>query len=180
MTIIQTDQLILRHLTTDDDDFILELLNTPSFIQNVGDKEVRTTEDARKYLLDGPISSYEQFGLGLYLVVLRSQDRPIGICGLIRRPHLSDVDSGFALLPRFWGNGYACEAATATLEYGQKTAGLGRIVAFTLPENKGSIRVLEKIGLKYEDRITLSDDDAELCLYAIEFAPSDNKHGDGV
>jgi len=168
MKILETDRLILRQLSTEDAEFILELVNEPSFIQNIGDRGVRTLEDARAYILRVAISSYEKNGFGLYLVELRDSGQSIGMCGLIKRDGLEDVDIGYAFLPRFWLKGYAVEAAAAVKDYARDALGLKRLVAITDPANQGSIRVLEKIGLKYEKMVQLSADDIELKLFAID------------
>jgi RimJ/RimL family protein N-acetyltransferase len=165
---IETDRLYLRHLTNDVAPFILELLNDPSFIQNIGDRNVRSIPDAEAYILKGPVASYEKNGFGLDLVILKETGESMGICGLIKRDTLDDVDIGYAFLPKFWSKGYAVESAIAVKEYGQKVHGLKRIVAITLPENKGSIRVLERIGLTFEKMIKLDGDNDELMLFAIE------------
>ena len=168
MKILETDRLILRQLSTEDAAFILELVNEPSFIQNIGDRGVRTLEDARAYILRIAISSYEKNGFGLYLVELKDSAQSIGMCGLIKRDGLEDVDIGYAFLPRFWLNGYAVEAATAVKDYARDMLGLKRLVAITDPANQGSIRVLEKIGLKYEKMVRLSADDIELKLFTAD------------
>src|SRR3954463_1726291 len=102
MKVLETDRLILRHLSTADAEFILELLNDPSFLRYIGDKQVRTLEDARRYVLDGPVKSYERYGFGLNLVELKSEAKPIGICGILKRDTLPDPDIGFAFLPAYW------------------------------------------------------------------------------
>jgi RimJ/RimL family protein N-acetyltransferase len=167
VTVLETERLSLRQLTNDDSLFILELLNEPSFIQNIGDRNVRTIEDARAYILNGPVTSYEKNGFGLYLVVLKETNDSIGMCGLIKRDGLEDVDIGYALLPKFWSKGYAVEAARAVKEYAKDVIGLKRLVAIVDPANEGSIRVLEKIGLRYETMIRLSADDIDLKLFGI-------------
>jgi len=167
--IIETDRLILRHFTIADAPFILELLNDPSFIQNIGDRNVRTIADAESYITKGPVSSYEKNGFGLELVTLKETGKSIGMCGLIKRDTLEDVDIGYAFLPKFWSKGYGVESALAVLEYGQKVKNLKRIVAITLEANKGSVRVLEKIGLKFEKMVKLAGDDEELMLFAINW-----------
>jgi [ribosomal protein S5]-alanine N-acetyltransferase len=166
--ILETDRLFLRQLTTEDAQFILELLNDPSFIRNIGDRNVRTIDDACSYILNGPVASYAKNGFGLYLVLLKETHEPIGMCGLIKRDGLEDVDIGYALLPRYWSNGYAVEAARATKEYAREVLGLKRIVAIVDPVNAGSIRVLEKIGLHYETMVRLSIDDIDLKLFGAE------------
>jgi RimJ/RimL family protein N-acetyltransferase len=168
INILETERLQLRHLTNDDAPFILELLNDPSFIKNIGDRNVRSIPDAEAYIRKGPVTSYEKNGFGLDLVILKETGESIGMCGLIKRNTLEDVDIGYAFLPKFWSKGYAVESALAVREYGQKVHGLKRIVGITLPENKGSVRVLEKIGLKFEKMVKLAGDDDELMLFAIE------------
>jgi RimJ/RimL family protein N-acetyltransferase len=140
-------------------------LNQPSFLKFIGDKGVRTLDDARAYILNGPVASYEHFGFGLYLVLLKESGIPIGICGLVKREILKDADIGFAFLPQFWLKGYAFESASAVLAYGMNTLGLNRIVGVTSSDNDGSIRVLEKLGLKFERMIRLSADGPELKLF---------------
>lgn len=166
LNILATDRLVLRQLTNDDGAFIVDLLNQPSFLQYIGDKGVRTLDDACQYISSGPVASYERFGFGLYLVVLKDSVTPIGICGLIKRDTLADVDIGFAFLPQFWSQGYAFEAASAVMTYGRHVLGLNRIVAITSPDNYASIKVLEKIGLRFEELIRLSEDAPEVKLFA--------------
>lgn len=166
MKIIETERLFLRHLSADDAEFILELVNEPAWIRNIGDKGVRTKADARQYILDRIVASYEKFGFGLWLVGLKESDVSIGICGLIKRDSLEDVDIGFAFLERFWSKGYAVESASAVIDYGRNTLGLKRVVAITVPDNQGSIRVLEKIGMQFEKMIKMPEDAEEIKLFA--------------
>ena len=166
MQVLETERLILRRITPDDAAFILELLNEAAFLRFIGDKGVRSIEDAEQYILKGPVESYERLGFGLYLVALKSSGVPIGICGLVKRDTLEDVDIGFAFLSDYRRNGYAFESAAAVKDYGQKVLGLGRLLAITQPENVGSIRVLEKIGLKFERLIRLTADSPEIRLYS--------------
>lgn len=169
MEILETERLLLRQLSTEDAEFMLGLLNDPSFIRNIGDRGVRTTDDARSYILNGPVASYAKNGFGLYLVVLKETKESIGICGLIKRDVLEDVDIGYAFLPKFWSRGYAVESAQAMKTYAKDVIRLNRLVAITDPANEGSIRVLEKIGLKFEKMVKLSEDDIDLKLFAIDF-----------
>jgi RimJ/RimL family protein N-acetyltransferase len=165
LEVIQTDRLVLRWLTTEDAGFIHELLNDPDWLRYIGDRGVRTLEDARDYLLQGPIAMYAQLGFGLYRVELRESRAPIGICGLIKRDALEDVDLGFAFLPPFRAQGYASEAAAATLEYGRRALGLSRIVAIVSPENHLSIQLLRKLGLRFERKIRLQSGSDEVYLF---------------
>ena len=168
MTVIETERLILRQLTPDDATFIFALLNEPSWIQNIGDRHIKTLDDARAYIRNGPAASYAKNGFGLYLVVLKEANESIGMCGLIKRDGLEDVDIGYALLPRFWSKGYAVEAARATIAYAREGVGLKRIVAIVDPANESSIRVLEKLGMQYEKMVRLSADDIDLKLFGLE------------
>src|SRR5437870_261981 len=135
MIILETYRLVLRRLAVEDAEFIFHLLNQPSFLQFIGDKGVRTIDDARNYILTGPIASYERFGFGLYLTELKPTQAPIGICGLLKRETLDDVDVGFAFLPQYWRQGYAFESAAAVMAYGKDVLGLERIVAISSLDN---------------------------------------------
>jgi RimJ/RimL family protein N-acetyltransferase len=157
VTVIETERLLLRKLTRDDAEFILDLLNQPSFLRYIGDKGVRNIEDAVRYLETGPLASYERVGFGLYLVELKKTGAPIGLCGLLKRDTLPDADVGFALLPDYRSQGYAFEAASAVMTYGREVLGLRRILAITSPDNHDSIRLLEKIGLRFEGLVTLPE-----------------------
>lgn len=165
MTVLETERLVLRKITTADAEFILELLNQPSFLRYIGDKGVRNSEDAVRYIQTGPLASYERFGFGLYLVELKETGVAIGICGLLKRDSLPDVDVGFAFLPEFWSQGYAFESAAAVMTYGREVLGLRRIVAITSPDNDASIRLLERIGLRFERLIKLAEDQSEVGLF---------------
>ena len=174
MSIIQTARLSLRELDLGDAEFILELLNEPSFIRNIGDKGVRTPADARNYILQGPMDSYARHGFGLYAACLSGgalngtpAGTPIGICGLVKREGLNDPDVGFAFLSRYWSKGYAVESAAAVLAHARRALNLLRIVAITSPDNAQSIAVLEKIGLKFERTIRLADHSPELKLFGL-------------
>lgn len=168
LTVLETERLVLRQFAAQDIEFILELLNEPSFIRNIGDRGVRTIEGANAYIQNGPAASYAKNGFGLYLVKLRETDQSIGMCGLIKRDTLEDVDIGYAFLPKFWSKGYAVEATQAVKEYAKNRIGLSRLVAIVDPQNEASIRVLEKIGLKFEKMVRLSEDDIELKLFGAE------------
>jgi RimJ/RimL family protein N-acetyltransferase len=161
--------LLLRQFSAEDAEFIFEQVNEPSFIQNIGDRGVRTLDDARAYISNGPVASYAKNGFGLFLVALKETGESIGMCGLIKRDTLIDVDIGYAFLPKFWGKGYAVEAARSVKAYAKDVIGLKRIVAITNPANESSIHVLEKIGLRFERMVRLSADDIELKLFGIDF-----------
>jgi RimJ/RimL family protein N-acetyltransferase len=168
MKILETERLILKQVSIEDAEFILTLLNEPSFIRNIGDRGVRTLADARDYVLNKLVASYENFGFGMYLVILKETGTPAGLCGLVQRVGLDDVDIGYAILPEHWSKGYATESALGVKEYAKNSIGLKRIVGITDPDNDGSIRVLEKLELKFEKMVKLSEDNIELSLYAVD------------
>ena len=166
MKVLETDRLILRRLSVEDTAFILELVNDPLWLRFIGDRGVRTLEDARAYILKGPVAMYERVGFGLYLVEHKRDGVPLGICGLIKRDGLDDVDLGFAFLPEFRAQGYAYESAVAVLAYGRQMFGLKRIVAITSPDNERSVRLLEKLGFTFEKMIQLPNDSEAVKLFA--------------
>ncbi len=165
---IETGRLQLRRMNDSDAAFILRLLNEPSFLRYVGDKGVRTLDDARQYIREGPVASYQEHGFGLYLVERRDDGVEVGMCGLLRRDSLDDADLGFSLIPEAWSQGYASEAGRAVLSRARDEHGLSRIVAITSADNDASIRVLEKIGFGFEKMIRLSDEAPEIRLFAID------------
>lgn len=165
--VLETERLVLRRLSGGDAAFMLRLLNEPSWLRFIGDRGVRTLEDARRYILEGPVDMYERLGFGLYATTLKEDDSaPIGICGLVKRDGLEDVDIGFALLPGFWGKGYAYEAASGVMAYAKSVVGLTRIVAITSVDNESSARLLEKIGLRFEKMVRLTEGGEEVRLFA--------------
>ena len=166
MIVVETERLRLRHFTVDDGGFILRLLNEPSFIKNITDKGVRTLDDAQAYILSGPLASYQRFGFGLNQVELKDSGVPIGMCGLLKRDALEDADLGYAFLPEYWSNGYARESAAAVMAGASRTFGLRRVVAVTNTDNERSIRVLEKLGFRYEKMIIVHENEPAIKLFA--------------
>ncbi len=171
--IIETERLQLRRLSVDDADFVLRLLNEPSFIQNIGDRGVRTLEGARAYILKGPVASYENFGFGLWMVETKSGATPIGICGLLKREVLEDVDIGYALLPEFWSQGYALESASAVMTYAREQLRATRVLAVVNAGNQSSIHLLEKMGFQFERMVRLSENAPEIKLFAVAVGGTD-------
>lgn len=168
MKIIDTDRLILRSLSSNDADFILDLLNQPSFIRYIGDRNVRNTLDARVYIENRFLESYKQFGFGLYLVELKKDQTPIGICGFVKRQTLPDPDIGFAFLPRYWSQGFAFESASAMLNYGKEVLGFMRILAIASKDNDNSAKLLIKLGFRHEQTLKMSEDENEVKLFIYE------------
>lgn len=128
---------------------------------------MRTRADAEKYLENGAMVSYAKNGFGLLAVTLTETGETIGMCGLIKRDALEDVDIGYAFLPSFWSQGYAIEAAQGVMNFAKEVIGLKRIVAIVDPANAGSVRVLEKLGMTFERMMKLSEDDIELKLFSV-------------
>jgi RimJ/RimL family protein N-acetyltransferase len=171
MSVIETARLRLREMRGDDAAFILEVLTDPDFVANVGDRGVHDLPAARAYIAAGPGGSYAKYGFGLYLVELLTDGAPLGICGLLRRDSHPDVEIGFAFVPRARGQGYALEAARATLTFARHTLGLTRIVALTAPDNHSSIRILESIGLRFERMVLFTPEAGERRLFVLEQGP---------
>lgn len=167
--ILETARLTLRRMTTNDAPFVIELLNEPSYHQNIGDRGIRTLADAGKYITEQFIGSYEKYGFGLYLVKLKNSSTPIGIAGLIKRDSLKNVDIGFAFLSQHHQKGFAVESALGILDYAKNMIGLERVVGITVPHNVASIKVLERIGMKFERNITLPEIGHEDKFFSLDF-----------
>lgn len=165
MKILETERLLLRQLTAEDAELMLELLNDPDFIRYVADRGVRTMEEAAEFIRNRMLPSYEKVGFGFYLVEEKASREPIGICGLVKRDGLDDVDIGFSIRRKFWRKGFAHEAAVAVLDYGRSALKLPRIVAITAPDNNSSMKLLEKLGLRFEKMIRLPGQTAETRLF---------------
>ena len=150
VNVIETERLVLRQQTLGDAAFILALMNDPAWLRYIGDRGVRTPEQARAYIQAGALRMYELHGFGFYLMELKGVRTPIGICGLVKRDTLDDVDLGFALTYEHRGKGYAWEAAAATIAYARDTLGLRRVVAIVAPDNADSVRLLEGLGFLFE------------------------------
>jgi RimJ/RimL family protein N-acetyltransferase len=163
---IQTARLVIRAFEYRDCDFIIRLLNEPSFIQNVEDKGVRTRAQAAVFLTQGPMASHALHGHGLCLVALKDSGQPIGMCGLLLRQPARVVDLGYGFLPEFWGQGYALEAAAAMLDFGRRQLGLLRASAIVAPDNARSIALLEKLGFTFSQWLPVPDAHGTVAEYA--------------
>lgn len=170
MKILETERTVLREIVESDAEFILDLLNQPSFIKYIGNRNVHTLADARDFIENRYRQSYRQNGYGLYIVELKEDQTPIGICGFVKRDSLPDADIGFAFLPQYGEKGYAYESAEAVMKYGWDVLNLKRVLAITSQDNKRSERLLEKIGFKYERLIKLPHDEKELKLFSTDFS----------
>jgi ribosomal-protein-alanine N-acetyltransferase len=174
--VLLTPRLAIRAFTLDDAPFIVELLNDPGWLRNIGDRGVRTLDDARRYLSEGPIAAGARQGFALWAVLRRDDPQgvaasPMGMCGLVRREGLDNVDLGYAFLPAARGQGYAREAAAAVLAHAFERLGLTRIVAITAVDNVASGRVLEAIGMRLETRLRVPGHADDSLLYAADAPP---------
>jgi RimJ/RimL family protein N-acetyltransferase len=164
--IFETNRLRLREFTLSDSAFIVELLNSPGWLQFIGDRNVKTEEQARHYLENGPIKSYLEYGYGLSLVEKKDDQKAIGMCGILNRDALDYPDIGFAFLSEFNGKGYAYEIASATMQYAKDQLKISTISAITVADNVRSIRLLEKIGLQFIRPFCFPNREEELLLYS--------------
>ena len=168
---LETARLTLRRLDFEDAPFVVRLLNEPSFLQNIGDRGVRNIEDAHRYLREGPLAMYQAHGFGLWHASRKSDGAAVGMCGLLKRDTLPDVDIGYAYLPEFWGQGYALEAAEATVRHAARKFGLRRLIGVVSQGNTGSIRVLEKVGMRFERLYPMHPGEPEVRLYSCALEP---------
>jgi len=168
--VAETARLRMQQFTLDDAAFVIRLLNEPSFIKFIGDKNVRTLEDARAYLLAGPLAGYARFGFGLNRVELKESGELIGMCGILKRDSLPDPDLGYAFLPEYWNRGYAFEAATAIMSQARTAFGLPRVLAVTTPGNSPSIRLLEKAGFRHVGLVLQPPEEEALKLFSTDLS----------
>lgn len=166
MIITETSRLIISKFSLEDASFFLKLVNTPNWIKYIGDRNLKTVKDAEDYLLKGTLKSYEDFGFGFYKLYDKESSKYVGTCGLVKREQLEEVDLGFAFLPEFEGKGYGYEASSAVLKIAKERFHLKTLMAITLPINVNSIKLLEKLGFKYQKRVKPFEDDEELLLFA--------------
>jgi RimJ/RimL family protein N-acetyltransferase len=144
---LETERLRLREFNLEDAAFIVKLVNSPGWLEFIGDRNIKTDDQAKNYLENGPIKSYRENGFGLSLVESKADKIPIGMCGVLKRDTLDHPDIGFAFLPEFTGMGYASEIARSTLMYALNELKLSKVLAITKAHNTRSIRLLENIGL---------------------------------
>lgn len=173
MKVLETARLTLRRMTTADAPLMLAVLNDPDFLRFVGDRNVRTNDDACRYLEEGPLAAYARDGFGPYAVELKEGGVAIGICGLFKREHLPDPDIGFAFLPDWRGQGFAAESALAVLADSRTRLGLARVLAIVDPRNGRSIALLRRLGLCEAGTVAAAGEGAALACYAIDLRAAD-------
>jgi RimJ/RimL family protein N-acetyltransferase len=166
--ILETKRLILREVSADDAEFMLDLLNQPSFIKYIGDRNVRTIGESKEFIESRYVKSYRDNGFGLYAVELKDFGTAIGICGFVKRDTLPEPDIGFAFLPQFCGQGFAVESAESSMKYGQEILGFTRVLAITTQDNESSIKLLEKIGFKFTEKTEMPNSEI-LNLFSRQF-----------
>ena len=165
---LETDRLKISKLSYDDCDFIFTLVNEPAFKRYIGDRGVRTLDDARDYLREGPIESYATNGYGLFLVSRKDDGTPLGICGLVKRDQFELPDLGFAFLEQHWVNGYAGESSRAIIAYARTALDLTRIIAIASKDNESSLRLLQKLGFRFEEMVRMPGEKQDICRYALD------------
>lgn len=168
---LETERLYLRRVTLDDADLMLAVWNDPAFVRNVGDRGIRTVEQARESMKSGALKLYEDYGYGPYSMVLKSDGCQIGICGLFKRENLEDPDIGFAVLPDYCSKGYAGEAAFAVVAHARDDLEIRGLIAIVSPDNTASIGLIEKLGLSFDRMITMPGDEDEISLYSATLRP---------
>lgn len=166
MTILSTDRLLISEITLDDAAFILKLMNDKDWIKNIGDRGIRTIEDAEEYIRTRFLKTYTESDLGFYGLVLKNSRQIIGVAGLIDRDGIDHVDIGYGILPEYRGKGYAFEATKAVYDYGYNELKLKKIVAIVNPENPSSINLLSKLGLEFEKMVRLPDEEIDIMLFS--------------
>jgi len=166
-TILETKRLYLRRLLRDDAEFILQLLNEPSWLEYIGDKQVSNLNEAKKYIELSAITMYQEFGFGLFLVADRHTDEAIGLCGLMKRDNLQHADLGYAFLPEFWQQGFAVEAVNCVLKYAKEQHQMSKLLALTKSSNTSSINLLKKVNFQFNRDLKLFDDQENLQIYEL-------------
>jgi len=166
VVVLETERLVLREVAEADAAFVLDLLNSAGFIENIGDRGVRTQDEACGYIRERVIGSYQAHGFGMWLVEVAK--RPVGLAGLVKRDGLDDPDVGYAFIADAWGRGYAQEAAAAVVRHARGKLGIGKLAAITSPENYASMAVLRKIGFDFRGMIVLPDADRESTYFVSE------------
>jgi RimJ/RimL family protein N-acetyltransferase len=160
--VLETERLELHEFTPDDAEFVLRIVNEPSFLRYIGDRGVRTLDDARRYIADGPVAGYARDGHGLMRVVRKSDGAAVGMCGVLKRETLPEPDIGFSFLPEHWSQGYALESARAVMRHARGTLRLGRILAITTKDNEPSMRLLGKLGFRFERMMPVGAEELRL------------------
>jgi RimJ/RimL family protein N-acetyltransferase len=170
---LRTERLELGWFTLEDAPLMLAIWNDPAFMRFVGDRGVRTLEEAEAAMRDGVLQLYTSYGYGPFRVTRIDDAADIGICGLFRRDGLDEPDVGFALLPEYRGNGFGFEASRVVLDHARDALALPAVTAIVSAGNAASIGLLEKLGLSFDRVMRLPGDDSDVRLYRIDFGGRD-------
>ncbi|MFW2134984.1 GNAT family N-acetyltransferase [Chryseobacterium sp. TY4] len=165
----ETERLILKPTDLEDIDFIFELMNTPKWTEYIGDRNIKTQDDAKQYIINRHLPNFENNGFGSYTLILKENGSKIGSSGLFKRESLEVVDIGFAFLPEYEGKAYGYESSKKILEAAKNDFGLKKVSAITLPNNIASQKLIEKLGLSYQKMVKpFAEDDEELMYYEMD------------
>ncbi|SFC57448.1 GNAT family N-acetyltransferase [Pseudoalteromonas denitrificans] len=165
-----TQRLMIRQMTIDDGEFILHHFNEPLFIKNIADKKIKSLEAAKQFIIDGPQRSYQENGFGMFIVLLKDSNTPVGTCGLLKRDNIDDIDLGYALVSKYHKKGYLQEAAIAVLNYAKNELQLNRIVGYTATDNNNSMNALNKLGFSNEGVFDLAGYDTPSNRFVLNFS----------
>ena len=164
----ETDRLLLRPTSKEDAAFILELVNTPKWLKFIGDRNVKTIDDAIAYIESRITPQFERLGYANYTVIRKSDNAKLGSCGLYDREGLEGIDIGFAFLPEYEKQGYAFESANKLKEIAGSAFGLNTLSAITVKENVSSQNLLKKLGFKYSGSRKISEEGEELMVFELK------------
>lgn len=165
MKIFETERLILKPADTGDLDFFLKLYNMPSFIKNIGDRKLKTKEDAETYITKRFLPQFQKLGFGNYVVILKEDGSKIGAVGIFERDGLDVLDIGFSFFEKYGGKGYAYESASRLKDAAALDFGVKKLSAITTTDNFSSQKLIEKLGLKFQKMVRIPDDEKELRYY---------------
>ncbi|WP_432411260.1 GNAT family N-acetyltransferase [Rasiella sp. SM2506] len=164
---LETERLLLRQIEVTDAPFFYELLNSEGWLKYIGDRNIKTIADAERQIIEKYIPGYTKYGYGSYIVIDKASKMAVGTCGMYQRDNLNHPDIGFAFLPQFIGKGYGYEASNAVLHYAKNTLNICKVLAFTVPHNSASIKLLEKLGLKNAGDYFFEGEPEPLLLFEI-------------
>jgi RimJ/RimL family protein N-acetyltransferase len=167
MKILETERLYLRTIEPEDAAFYHELINDPTWLEYIGDKGIYSVEAARAAIIAGPCAMQAKLGFSLYLMERRSDGKPLGMCGLIKRDWLPEVDIGYAIRPAYSGQGYTYEAAAAVLVHAREQLHLPQLLGITAPANAKSIALLAKLGMTFIEHKALPPENRPTNIYGM-------------
>ncbi|WP_096189620.1 GNAT family N-acetyltransferase [Evansella halocellulosilytica] len=149
MKVIETERLTLRKMTLGDEEHLMEIFSDPVAMQYY--RSTKTNDEARKWI-HWNLDNYEKSGVGLWICELKDDGTFVGQCGIVPQTvdGQNEMEIGYLFARKYWGKGYATEAANASKEYGQNELNQSRLISMIYIENKPSIRVAKRIGMAFE------------------------------